>query len=270
MGKMDDLTMTSATAFLAHLEDDGRGQLLRDHLLSVSQDAGRMSEKIGLRAAGAAIGLLHDLGKYSRDFQRYLRRMTLDQDTEEQAPGRGTIDHSTAGAQTIWRNLKSRGKLEGIVGEILSVCIASHHSGLIDCIAPDGTDKLSRRMSKVDLESHYEEAWATAEQTVVDRNEQQFRDPELVAGVRDFIARLCRIDQNDNIVRLKVGLLVRILFSCLIDADRTDTADSSKRNAAFIRQYGSYVEWPVLVGRLEHELNPAAMRRTLSVTREWL
>ncbi|MGA8578480.1 MAG: CRISPR-associated helicase Cas3' [Bryobacteraceae bacterium] len=253
MGK-GRFTLAQDRDFLAHLEDDGRRQLLRDHLLSVSQAAGRMSEKVGIGAAGAAIGLLHDLGKYSRDFQQYLRRMALDQDTEQQGPGRGKIDHSTAGAQTIWRRLKRKGNPEGVVGEILSLCIASHHSGLIDCIAPDGADKLSWRMCKADPEAHYGEAWANAEQLVIERNAEHLRDPDLSRGVRDFIARLCRIDRNETILRFKVGLMVRFLFSCLIDADRTDTADFSKRTAASLRQHGRYVEWSMLAGLLEREL----------------
>jgi hypothetical protein len=36
---MDDLTSAQERDFLAHLEDDGRRQLLRDHLLSVSRAA---------------------------------------------------------------------------------------------------------------------------------------------------------------------------------------------------------------------------------------
>jgi CRISPR-associated endonuclease/helicase Cas3 len=134
-----DFKEKQAAVFLAHLEPDGRSHLLRDHLLSVSEAAGRMSGKIGIGAAGAAIGLLHDLGKYSGDFQRYLRGMQPDQDTEQQEPKRGMIDHSTAGAQTIWRSLKRLGIQEGIVGEMLALCVASHHSGLIDCIAPSGS-----------------------------------------------------------------------------------------------------------------------------------
>jgi CRISPR-associated endonuclease/helicase Cas3 len=213
-----------------------------------------MAEKVGIGTAGAAIGLLHDLGKYSRDFQQYLRRMAPDQDTEQQGPGRGKIDHSTAGAQTIWRSLKCKGNLEGVVGEILSLCLASHHSGLIDCIAPDGDDKLSRRMRKADPDSHYGEAWANAEQPVIERNEEHLHNPDLSRGVRDFVARLCRTDRNETIRRFEVGLLVRFLFSCLIDADRTDTADFSRRDAASLRQYGRYVEWPMLAGLLEREL----------------
>jgi CRISPR-associated endonuclease/helicase Cas3 len=141
------------------------------------------------------------------------------------------------------------------VGEILSLCVASHHSGLIDCIAPDGTDKLSRRMCKADPEAHYGEAWTNAEQPVIERNEEHLHDPDLARGVRNSIASICRIDRNETILRFKVGLMVRFLFSCLIDADRTDTADFSKRAAASLRQHGRYVEWPMLAGLLERELD---------------
>ena len=112
------------------------------------------------------IGLLHDFGKYSHSFQEYLRRMSLDQDTEQPDPERGKIDHSTAGAQTIWRTLKQQGTLQGVVGELLAICVASHHSGLIDCITPGGFDNLSRRMNKPDPESHFDEVRGAADESV--------------------------------------------------------------------------------------------------------
>src|ERR1700686_4955183 len=80
----DDFAGKQAAVFLAHLQPDGRYHLLRDHLLSVSEAAERMSGKIGIGAAGTVIGLMHDLGKYSGDFQCYLRGIKPDQDTEQQ------------------------------------------------------------------------------------------------------------------------------------------------------------------------------------------
>ena len=63
--------------------------------LAVGMGSHRKSgSEIGLGAAGAMIGLLHDIGKYSRDFQRYLRQIPVDQDTEQQLK-RGSVDHST-------------------------------------------------------------------------------------------------------------------------------------------------------------------------------
>jgi CRISPR-associated endonuclease/helicase Cas3 len=247
---MDHLAKQSS-AFLAHLEADGRSQLLRDHLVSVSQAARRASEKIGLGAAGATIGLLHDLGKYSRDFQRYLRQIPPDQDTEQQELKRGMVDHSTAGAQKIWRALKGGGRLEGVVGEILSICIASHHSGLIDCIMPGGMDNLSRRMSKADAESHFGEAWAGSDQQVIDEHKKHLEDADLVGGIREIVKSICQLDRIPCVQRFKVGLVVRFLFSCLIDADRTDTADFSNGAAASLRQHGRYAEWPALAALLE-------------------
>ena len=166
---MDYPLAERAVGFVAHLENE-REQLLRDHLLAVSRSARRHAEKIGIGAAGATVGLLHDLGKYSRAFQEYLRRMALDQDTEDTE--RGKIDHSTAGAQTIWRDLKAQGSVEGIVGEILAICVASHHSGLIDCITPGGVDNLSKRIRKGDGESHFTEAWANAEPQLSDQHRE--------------------------------------------------------------------------------------------------
>src|SRR3954453_23872544 len=98
----------SAT-FLAHRrESDGREQSLAEHLTGVSAMARENGSKIGLSWAGELIGLLHDLGKYSLDFQRYLRSaaglIDVDEDDYVDAAGlRGKIDHSTAGAQYLWR-----------------------------------------------------------------------------------------------------------------------------------------------------------------------
>ncbi len=241
------------TLFLAHLQD-GREQLVQDHLLCVAQIARIHSGKVGAGVAGNTIGLLHDLGKYSGAFQAYLQKMAVTQDTEEQAVGRGTVDHSTAGAQKIWRRLKAQGPREAAVGEILALCVASHHSGLIDCITPSGGDNLSRRMDKADSESHFKEVWSNAEANVRERSEQLLQDPQLVKGISDIIIKICQTDKNKNIQRFKVGLLVRFLFSCLIDADRTDTADSAKPVPAAFRQHGQYVQWPVLADLLERSL----------------
>lgn len=264
---MDYPLAERALGFVAHLENE-REQLLRNHLLAVSQSTRRHAEKIGIGAAGATIGLLHDLGKYSRAFQDYLRRMALNQDTEQQDPERGKIDHSTAGAQTIWRDLKAQGVLEGIVGEILAICVASHHSGLIDCITPSGLDNLSRRIDKADAESHFAEAWASAEQQVSDEHRKHLVDASLVGGLRDIVNRICQLDRNRGIRQFKVGLLVRFLFSCLIDADRTDTADFSNGAAASLRQHGQYAEWQALAGLLEDRLKRFSVRSPIDELRK--
>ena len=90
--------MPCANSFLAHLRSPGEGQLLRDHLLRVSAITSRLAAKTGMPRAGALIGLAHDLGKYSADFQQYLSRVAGDA-AMEMEPDRGC---SRRGGRERW------------------------------------------------------------------------------------------------------------------------------------------------------------------------
>ena len=72
---MDDLSGQKDAKFLAHLDVD-REQLLSDESAWRLAGSPPRSDKIGLGLAGATIGLLHDLGKYSTAFQRDWRRLS--------------------------------------------------------------------------------------------------------------------------------------------------------------------------------------------------
>jgi CRISPR-associated endonuclease/helicase Cas3 len=247
-------SFTQDGTYLAHLAEDGAPQPLVEHLFSVSRHAAHSATKIGVAPAGHIIGLVHDLGKYSAIFQRYLLTVTADQDTEPEDLGRGKIDHSTAGAQMIWNAFKGKPPLERAVAEALALCVASHHSGLIDCIEPIGSDRLSRRMQKIDTDTHLTEACSNADPALKAAIEESLANPALVACLKDRITQIYQDATNETIRKFHLGLLVRILFSCLIDADRTDTADSANPIAASFRQHGDYVAWPLLSERLERSL----------------
>lgn len=252
--------MSASQKFIAHCKDNGDKQSVSRHLLGVSVLARLFAEKIGLGFAGEVIGLLHDLGKYSPEFQMYLLSAVglLDQDKDDNyvdvRSKKGKIDHSTAGAQTIWRELSQHGQIERAVGQILALCIASHHSGLIDCLGVDGSDRFSRRMQKADALTHQCEAWSRADDEVRERYGCLIRAGDLISSFRRIIGRICQNDGSETIVRFKVGLLVRYLFSCLIDADRVNTADFERPASAKHRLQGCYEDWPILAERLERTL----------------
>lgn len=251
-----------------HRERDGAHQTVEHHLLGVAKKTGLNAQKLNLGNHGELIGLLHDLGKYSAAFQTYIKSATgmLNQDDDEEfvdAKGlKGKIDHSTAGAQMIWQALTKQGQLGKITGQILSLCIASHHSGLIDCLSSD-TDSLSKdvyskRMSKPDEFTHLQEALAKADAAILTRAKELLENPELIKAMQKALAKIVLAapvkDDKSIVAQHQIGLLVRFLFSCLIDADRVDSADFESPKAAKFRPHGRYDEWGILCERLEAHL----------------
>jgi CRISPR-associated endonuclease/helicase Cas3 len=255
------ITTPIAEERVAHYRKSGETQRLERHLLETSFLASTFARKVNLSLAGELVGLLHDLGKYSDEFQQYLRSSVgiEEQDGDNQHIGfrkaKGKVDHSSAGAQRLWRGLRDGSPTDRVVGEILALCIASHHSGLIDCVDASGADLLSRRIAKPEELSHGEEAWAKADASVRQRYNELITSDRLKTEVRDLISDLGRTDQSKTARYFKLGLLVRFLLSCLLDADRINTADFDRPWLGESRLKGQYESWQVLLDRLELHLS---------------
>jgi CRISPR-associated endonuclease/helicase Cas3 len=246
--------------FIAHVRKDGEQQALSEHLLGVGNCARSNAAKMNLREHGELLGILHDLGKYSNKFQNYLKSAVglLNQDEDEEYVDakrlKGRIDHSTAGAQLIWSELSKQGDLGRLVGQVLALCVASHHSGLIDCLAPDGEDMFGKRMRKNGERTFLDEVLSAADSEIIGRARALLQTPRMVEGLRSRLAKIAMSGSaagKDIVAQQQIGLLVRFLFSCLIDADRSDTADFEKPKSARNRMHGRYEEWSMLTGRLE-------------------
>jgi CRISPR-associated endonuclease/helicase Cas3 len=274
--------MTQATNnprhFIAHQRvvdgrPQGKPQSLEAHLLAVGRLSALNAAKLklassdaaqigGLEAIGEILGLLHDFGKYSKEFQDYLGSAVglIDQDADDYVDAvrlRGRIDHSTAGAQFIWERLSKEGALGQLVGQMLALCIASHHSGLIDCLTPSGDDSFGARMNKRVGKTHLDEACASADKEILFRAQTLLGDASLISNLQASLLKVVSSESargRDIIAQQQMGLLVRFLFSCLIDADRVDTADFEKPRAARGRMNGRYTDWGTLISRLENHL----------------
>lgn len=278
---------TGRPAIAHRREGDGETQSLENHLLAVGRLAAVNAFKLkvatddsccpaNLGSTGELLGLLHDLGKYSQAFQDYLGSAVglIDQDADDFVDARqlrGRIDHSTAGAQFIWRRLSQVGPREAFVGEILALCIASHHSGLIDCLTPDGEDNFSRRVNKPEQSAHLEEALARIDGAVSIRVAELMDGTRLSLPLQRIAGNIARLEQRESgspqVLQFKFGLLVRFLFSCLIDADRVDTADFERPHAGRLRYHGRYPRWEELADRLEAHLAGFADRNPVDLLR---
>ncbi len=247
------------TQYIAHLrETDNTPQHLWTHLQNVSEIAGKFAASCGLKEHGQVIGLLHDLGKASWEFQKYICSAVgiIDPDSddyEDPIAKKGKIDHSSAGAQILYRYFSERGPEGQLAAQFLSLCIASHHSGLIDCLAPNGENNFLRRIEKSEDLTHYSEAW-----NALEKNERKEIDALLSAGVEkkivDVLNHLKEKNDSKATFIFKCGLLIRFLFSCLIDADRLDTANFESPKDAQLRNVSDYRSWETLIERFGYKL----------------
>lgn len=96
--------------YYAHISDDGRRQMIAEHLSGTAALCRSFAGEFGAEAEGELMGLAHDIGKCTDGFQKRLL---------ECGP---IVDHATAGAVACARLLRT----------CAAACVAGHHSGLPD------------------------------------------------------------------------------------------------------------------------------------------
>lgn len=245
--------------FLAHYrESDDKEQSVEAHLKEVSIISGSFTGKIGLASIGRLIGLLHDLGKYSHTFQIYLRsaigQLNPDEDEYIDAKGmKGKIDHSTAGAQYVWQYFRDKSELEWqLIRQILALCIASHHSGLIDCLSPVGKDVFTDRIEKEESRAHYNEVLRKADMSVRKSIGDYLKAEAVESEVRQFLATMS--NQTQRIGTFNLGMLTKFLLSALIDADRLNSAYFEDSAVRCLRCGQNKQDWNILIVKLEKHI----------------
>jgi CRISPR-associated endonuclease/helicase Cas3 len=197
------------------------GHLLADHLHSVSKMAGEFSSsfdtvKFSQHWASLA-GKWHDLGKYRPGFQRYLRQTDHPDAHIEGKVGGREKTHSAAGALWAMQTLEAtHGKNGALASRVLAYLIAGHHAGL-----DDWHGGLKERLAQGDCQVELKEALAAS-------------PPASVLDSGDFVPHLHSIPGGSP----GFALWVRLLFSCLVDADFLDTeahfdADQPARRTGF-------------------------------------
>ncbi|MDA0335470.1 MAG: CRISPR-associated endonuclease Cas3'', partial [bacterium] len=186
--------MTDRSQQFAHSlpeRPESEWQLIEAHLTAVAEKARDNAEPFGAGDWAYLAGLWHDLGKYSDEFQTYIRS-AMEASAETQ---RGRVDHSTAGAQ------HAASQYPGLFGKVLANTIAGHHAGLLDAIG-DGSsleDRLQKAISD----------WSIAPR-------------EIVAVLPDLKLPLGKLS-SDDARGMRASLFIRMLFSALVDADFLDT-----------------------------------------------
>ncbi len=194
---MNDITNQPANRPLAHVRQLPDGQwiehFLDEHLLAVAELAARFASVFYSQDWARLAGLWHDLGKFREKFQKYIKSVSgYDAEAHiEGAPGR--VDHSTAGAIHAIEKL-------GPSGRIIAYLIAGHHAGLPDWNGESAS--LFQRLEGGKTKGYLKEA-------LLSKPTANLLDQSVPASLPP---------QNGSF-----ALWIRMLFSCLVDADFLDT-----------------------------------------------
>jgi CRISPR-associated endonuclease/helicase Cas3 len=191
----------SLQTFISHPRHGAEPYLLQKHLLRTSQRArafGRLFSGVDWVALAA---LWHDLGKYHPDFQAAMWCLQHDPDAKiDKKP-----PHAAAGA--FWARERFAEAARPLEARILEFLIACHHTGLQDWA------DIRRRLDDPDSREHkvWQELRQDLQQRLVDDGAGDILAHLLPDSIPDF--------KNDGFA---FSFWLRMLFSCLIDADRLD------------------------------------------------
>lgn len=215
--------MNSDTRPIAHAAQNPDGSWrdphdLADHLRCVAALAASHAKPFCAHDWANLAGLWHDLGKYRPRFQNYIRKVSGFEADAHIKGEAGKAPHSTAGAILASDHF-------GTPGRVLAYLIASHHAGLYDWFGG-----LDVRLDSADSRAELNEALAVHPPANILDPGTFTPDLRAIPGGKDGFA-----------------LWVRMLFACLIDADRLDT--EAYMDAGKSAQRG---DWPNLQTLLEH------------------
>jgi CRISPR-associated endonuclease/helicase Cas3 len=203
--------------------DGSDWQPLKDHLEQVAQLARTRANTFHAGDWAHLTGLLHDLGKYSKEFQARLHGNPA------------KADHATAGAKVVMdhfvRLYGDRNEVKAFA-KIFAFAIAGHHAGLANGDG-EGHERstLKQRLSLKfgDRIPQLDETWKqeiTLSSTLSAPPLKQHQTPGKYQG-------------------FSLAFFTRMLFSCLIDADRIDTQNherKTKREAPLTSHYPSMAQ----------------------------
>ncbi len=176
--------------FFAHSGSDKNKtdwQLLHEHLQSVGQLAAERAAPFGGQQLAQIAGLLHDIGKYTDEFQRRINGDLI------------RVDHSTRGAMLAVE------RYGPVVGRLLAYGIAGHHAGLANGRDLGKRSTLEERLKGKDLP------------VLVDQWQEEISLPDKSQ------LKFPPVNPRKERVVFQQAFLARMLFSCLVDADFLDT-----------------------------------------------
>lgn len=202
---------------IAHIsKESGKEQTVEEHLENTARLARHLGQPLGMGNLSWLTGIVHDLGKWRKAFEEYIRASASGKKT-----AKGSVNHSSAGAVFIYQRYYQGKPVEKLTAQLICQAVLSHH-GLNDCMSPEGEDCFRNRVESLEG-LDYGEVIGNLKKS---RISETCLDEAFKAAVDEVAALQEMILEHKLLLggSFAVGLAERMLLSILIDADRLDTA----------------------------------------------
>lgn len=222
--------------------NDFEKQELKEHIREVQKLAAAMGKRVDLRRTVSSkelysdkkvtlestlslVGLLHDFGKYSIKFQRFIHEEWRRAKEGIESKRQSGIDHGVYGAKYIYDLSGKYGPNGRIVGELLADIICYHHGGLPDAEDFNGDSPLLMRLQDENRLTDYEQvkvAFFKDLQITEQEIEQLFK--KSIEEIKLLILKSSTgseaKNKRKNDANFMPNLFIKLIYSMLIDADR--------------------------------------------------
>ncbi len=240
--------------YFSRISNDNRKQLSINHLRESANYAQYLGIKLGVPVLAYLTAIFHDMGKFSNEFVKYLNLKHETNQAEYRKIHEVTVIHSTQGAKYLYElQNSSKDLVERITKELIAMCIANHHGGLMDGITPDGDTPFRDRMEKKNDNYHYTDVVKAYFESGICADVPRIVMNQCVEETNQFIKSCSKYQLN---VSFMVHFLTKYIFSCLVDADRYNAYCFE---AKITMKFDTVPLWDVYISRLEKKIRTFPM-----------
>lgn len=223
-------------------------QPLDVHIKNVAELAALFGKRNNLESICRLAGFLHDMGKYSPEFQLHIRKVA-ENNQKDIVSKSSSFDHGSYGAAYLYEdflpsymekcNDNKRRALAPYFVDFLSMCTSYHHGGLADYLSVEKQvspfkQRLRPFIDGTTTQTSLAEVKSIFFRECIDKS--SLENIEALA-FEEFFSLYSRIGKLSSINReierisnqrhFNVQLIIKFMYSCLIDADRLDSFNFS-------------------------------------------
>lgn len=232
--------------YVAHFKFDNRKiliQSIKEHTENVQKLCTNSFNYLKVNSFMNMVAILHDVGKYSYDFQNYIKTAISETQKGTYDNWIKTVkknDHGVYGAYYIYSKYGKCSGIEKIVADIMAVVICYHHGGLPDCISEYKIPMVERLEKNCDVNQY-----TLVMKRFTSENENRNLDKLFKDACKEFESVFDNLKQFDNEKTFIISLIIKLFYSVIIDADRTDTClfmtDEKKESVPLLNKFEKYI-----------------------------